>query len=115
MARRFKFFLMGLIPGLILVLFSCSYFPNDRVIAETLSKPFAYSADFRARMQTENISEEQLKDEIVAKGKIDFDKSEARREPCPRYLLRYPAQSPQYEIFFEKCKEQAKFESLRRL
>ena len=74
--------MIGLIPGLIIVFFilnkkgaSCSgYLPNSRVIAETLSKDFTYSDQFKAEMAALNVNEKFLKDSIITKGKIDFDK-----------------------------------------
>lgn len=121
--RKLKFFLIGLIPGLIIVFFilnkkgaSCSgYLPNSRVIAETLSKNFVYSDNFKNSMTALNISEQFLKDSILSEGKIDFDKSEAQREPCPKYLLQYPEKQPNFEITFEKCQEDITFESLKKL
>ena len=83
--RKLKFFFIGLIPGLLIVFFilnkkgvSCSgYLPNSRVIAETLSKDFTYSEAFQAEMETLKIDEKFLKDSIITKGEINFDKSDA--------------------------------------
>jgi len=62
--RKIKFFLIGLIPGLLLVMFilnkkgaSCSgYLPNSRVIAETLSKDFAFSEEVKETIAQQNIN-----------------------------------------------------------
>jgi len=115
--------MIGLIPGLIIVFFilnkkgaSCSgYLPNSRVIAETLSKDFTYSDQFKAEMAASNIDEKFLKDSIITKGKIDFDKSHAQKKPCPDYLLVYPEENPVYELRFEKCEEKATMTSLKKL
>ncbi|SEM41310.1 hypothetical protein SAMN05421856_10379 [Chryseobacterium taichungense] len=115
--------MIGLIPGLIIVFFilnkkgaSCSgYLPNSRVIAETLSKDFTYSDQFKAEMSALNVNEKFLKDSIITKGKIDFDKSHAQKKPCPDYLLTYPEENPAYEITFEKCEEKATMLSLKKL
>lgn len=96
--RKLKFFFIGLIPGLLIVFFilnkkgvSCSgYLPNSRVIAETLSKDFTYSEAFQAEMKTLKIDEKFLKDSIITKGEINFDKSDAQKKPCPSYLLTAP-------------------------
>ena len=85
--RKLKFFLIGLIPGLVIVFFilnkkgaSCSgYLPNSRVIAETLSKEFTYSPDFQAEMKILKVDEKFLKDSILTKGNIDFERSEAQK------------------------------------
>ena len=59
---------------------SCSgYLPNSRVIAETLSKDFTYSETFQAEMKTLKIDEKFLKDSIITKGEINFDKSDAQK------------------------------------
>lgn len=115
--------MIGLIPGLIIVFFilnkkgaSCSgYLPNSRVIAETLSKDFTYSDQFKAEMAASKVDEKFLKDSIITKGKIDFDKSHAQKKPCPDYLLVYPEENPTYEIIFEKCEEKATMISLKKL
>ena len=121
--RKLKFYLIGLLPGLLIVFFilnkkgaSCSgYLPNSRVIAETLSKEFTYSEEFKNQMQNLKIDENFLKDSILQKGEINFDRSKAQQEPCPQYLLVYPDKNSKYEITFEKCKNEAKFLTLKKL
>ena len=121
--RKIKFFLLGLIPGLILVFFilnkkgaSCSgYLPNSRVIAESLSKKFTYSDSFKAEMEFLKIDEKFLKDSIITRGYIDFDRSDAQKKPCPSYILIYPKKNPRYEIGYEKCEETSNFQSLKKL
>ncbi|GAB0155987.1 DUF4258 domain-containing protein [Chryseobacterium sp. Alg-005] len=121
--KKLKFYLIGLIPGLIIVFFilnkkgaSCSgYLPNSRVIAETLSKDFTYSESFKSEMTAYKIDEKFLKDSIITNGKIDFDRSHAQKQSCPDYLMMYPKENPVYEITFEKCEETAKLNSLKKL
>ena len=122
MLKKLKFYAIGLIPGLLIVFFilnqkgtSCSYFPNDRVIAETLTKNFIYSPEFQIEMETSKISEQFLKDSIIAKGEIDFDRSKPQNETCPEYLLLYPKKNPKFEVNYSKCKEKAEFTSLKKL
>lgn len=122
MFKKLKFYTIGLIPGLMIVFFilnqkgtTCSYFPNDRVIAETLTKDFKYSADFKSEMEGNKISEKFLKDSIITEGKIDFDKSKAQAKPCPQYLLVYPKNNPRFEVDYSKCKENAEFTGLRKI
>lgn len=115
--------MIGLIPGLVIVFFilnkkgaSCSgYLPNSRVIAETLSKEFTYSESFKNEMAALKIDEKFIKDSIITKGKIDFDKSHAQKKPCPDYLLIYPENNPKYEITFDKCEEKATFNTLKKI
>ena len=121
--RKLKFFLLGLIPGIVLVFFilnkkgaSCSgYLPNSRVIAETLSKKIIYTDAFSHEMEENKISEKFLKDSIITKGDVDFEKSNAQKKPCQSYVLVYPKKNPRYEVSFEKCKEEATFSTLKRL
>ncbi|WP_407480018.1 hypothetical protein [Elizabethkingia miricola] len=120
--RRFRFYLIGLIPGIIIVFFilnqkgtSCSYFPNDRVVAETLTKDFVLTPDFQQELKAFNLNEKFLKDSIVSKGKIDFDRSEAQKQPCPKYLLFYPSKKPVYEVQYEKCKKNAQFINIKKI
>ena len=121
--RKVKFFLLGLIPGLMLVFFilnkkgaSCSgYLPNSRVIAESLSKKFTYSEAFSAEMVELKIDEKYLKDSIITNGEVDFDRSNAQKKPCPSYILVYPKKNPRYEVSFEKCTENSNFQSLKKL
>ncbi len=122
MLKKLKFYFIGLVPGLLIVFFvlnqkgaSCSYFPNDRVIAETLTKDFSYSDAFKKQMEANKISEKFLKDELIPKGEIDFDKSNAQKKPCPEYILNYPKDNPTYQIHYSKCKENAQFIGLKKL
>ena len=123
MLRKFKFYLIGLVPGLLIVFFilnqkgaSCSgYLPNSRVIAETLSKDFSYSEDFKTEMKILNIDEKFLKDSIITKGFVDFGRSNAQKKPCPEYLLHYPEKNPRFEIAFEKCSEKATFQTVKKV
>lgn len=114
MLKKLKFYLVGLIPGLIIVLFvlnkkgaSCTYFPNDRVTAETLTKPLVFSTEAKSAMSLAKIDEAFLKDSIIAKGEINFEKSLAQKKPYPEYLLVYPKKNPRFEVYFEKAKDSA--------
>ena len=112
-----------MIPGLILVFFilnkkgaSCTgYLPNSRVIAETLSKEFTYSPSFASEMELNKIDEKFLKDSILTKGNVDFDRSMAQQKPCPAYVLNYPKKNPRFEITFEKCEDNSNFQTLKKL
>lgn len=122
MFKKLKFYTIGLIPGLLIVFFilnqkgtSCSYFPNDRVIAETLTKDFVLSEDFKKEMALNKISEKSLKDDVIPNGKIDFDRSKAQKKPCPEYLLLYPKNDPKFEINFSKCQETAEFTRFKKI
>ncbi|MBN9313407.1 MAG: hypothetical protein BGO40_05890 [Chryseobacterium sp. 39-10] len=121
--RKLRFFLIGLVPGLLIMFFilnkkgaSCSgYLPNSRVIAETLSKEFRYSDSFRKSLEDNALDDRFLRDSIITKGEIDFDKSHAQKQPCPDYVIVYPKKNPRYEVTFEKCNNSANFKSLKKL
>ena len=66
-------------------------------------------------MNALKIDEKFLKDSIITKGKVDFDRSHAQKKPCPDYLLTYPEKNPAYEIIFEKCEETTVLNSLKKL
>ncbi|PWN59816.1 hypothetical protein [Chryseobacterium viscerum] len=121
--KKLKFFVIGFLPGLLLVFFilnkkgaSCSgYLPNSRVIAETLSKEFKYSEEVKSAMTTYKIDEKFVKDSIITNGKVDFDRSQAQKKPCPNYILTYPEKNPSYEVSFEKCEEEVTVNGLKKL
>lgn len=120
MLKKLKFYFIGFIPGLAIVLFilnqkdaSCSYFPNDRVTAETLTKPFVYADNVENTMQLATVNEAFLKDSIIAKGEINFEKSQAQKQPFPEYLLVYPKKNPRFEVYFEKAKDSAVIKSFK--
>ena len=93
---------------------SCSYFPNDRVRAETATKKFSYSPDFQTKMSEYKIDEKFIKDSILVSGTIDFDRSKAQAKPCPEYLLVYPKKNPRLELYFSKCKDEVQFQKLEK-
>ena len=121
--RKIKFFLIGLIPGLIIVFFilnqkgaSCiGYLPNSRVIAESLSKNFQYTPAFQEEMKALQIDEKFVKDSIITPGYIDFDKSKAQQKPCPAYYLISSKKNPDYEITFEKCEDHLLLKTIKKL
>ncbi len=121
--KKLKFYLFGLVPGLILVFFilnkkgaSCSgYLPNSRVIAETLSKKMTYLPEVKNKMTELKIDEKFLRDSIITSGKIDFDRSHAQKKPCPDYLLSAPSKDPIYEVKFEKCAETVSIKEIKKL
>lgn len=120
--RKFRFYLFGLTLGLVVVFFilnqkgtSCSYFPNDRVLAETLTKDLVYTPQFQQELKDFNLNEKFVKDSILTKGEIDFSRSDAQKQPCPSYLLSYPAKKPRFEVQFEKCKESANFIQIKKI
>lgn len=122
MLRRIKFYFIGFAAGLVLVFLilngkgsSCSYFPNDRVIAETLTKKFVYTQKFTTELKNLNISAAFVKDSVLSQGNIKFGESDAQRKPCPYYLIEYPKHNPKYLMHFNKCELTAEFLDIKRL
>ena len=64
-------------------------------------------------MKTLKIDEKFLKDSIITKGEINFDKSDAQKNLVQVIYFTAPEGNPTYEITFEKCKENAHFISLK--
>lgn len=121
MLRKFKFYFLGLIPGILLVMFilnkkgaQCTgYLPNSRVVAETMSKKFVYAEGFAAEMQTLKLDEKFLRDSILTDGFVDFDKSDAQKKPCPTYFLTSKEDQPKYEITFENVRKRLLLSALK--
>ena len=81
-------------------MFSCSYFPNDRVLAEIKLKKLAFSSQAQQQMKTLSLTEKFISDSILTKGKINFDESQAQANPCPKYIIYY---KKKYKLSFTKC------------
>ena len=121
MMRKLKFYILGLIPGILVVFFilnqkgaSCSgYLPNSRVIAETLSKDFVFTPQVSNQLKAIQKDESFIKDSIISKGKIDFDRSRAQEKPCPYYLIVYPEKKPRYELTYKKCDKEVQIIDLK--
>ncbi|MDL1913827.1 MAG: hypothetical protein FDW93_04790 [Bergeyella sp.] len=121
--RKLKFYFLGFVPGLLIVFFilnkkgaRCSgYLPNNRVIAESLSKEFNYSSTFSQEMKLLSINEKFLRDHIFAKGRIDFNRSNAQKKKYPFYILTSPKKKPEYEVHFEKCDQTLFLKYLKKL
>ena len=61
------------------------------------------------------VDEKFVKDSILTKGLIDFERSHAQKKPCPDYLLSYPEKNPRFEVTFEKCDSLVTFMSLKKI
>lgn len=108
--KRLAIYALGVGIGIVLVYFffgdrdiQCNYFPNDRVLYDLRKK------ELRLR---DGLSEQipQL-DTIVSAalhyGQIDFEKSEARREPCGLYFIDLETDSLNYSLRLENCDSMA--------
>lgn len=121
--RKLKFYLIGFIPSLVIVFFilnqkgvSCSgYLPSNRVVAETLSKKMLLSAEAKENLELLKLDESYLKDSIMAFGEINFERSEAQKQPCPEYIMISNRKGKKYEVSFQKCKENVTIKKLTKL
>ncbi len=75
---------------------------DARLDAEKKKSDLESEKQFQAEMKALKIDEKFLKDSIITKGEINFEKSDAQKKPCPSYLLTAPEGNPTYEITFEK-------------
>lgn len=122
MLRKLKFYIIGLIPGILVVLFilnqkgaNCSgYLPNARVVAETLSKDFQFQPSFSAEMEKLSINEKYLRDSLITNGIVDFDQSKAQLKPCPYYVMKTTITKGNFEITYTKCKDKITFEKIKK-
>ncbi len=114
-AKRLKLYLVGFSISLIFIilifgkkLFSWSYLPNDRVLAEIKTKPLQFSLHSLDYLKEKNISEAYITDTVLVKGKINFEQSHAQAVPCPDYLLYYN----NLKVKFTKCKDKVTIDSI---
>lgn len=95
--KRLGFYLAGLSIGLVFLAFflkkksdetgvSFCYLPNCRVLKDLRAKPHEYSEDLMRQIQSKEIDTTGIS-LVFLDGKINFDKSEPRNEPCGLYLL----------------------------
>jgi hypothetical protein len=91
-------------------MFSWSYLPNDRVLAEIKIRTIEFSDESKKILEKSKISENFILDSALVKGKINFDQSHAQAKPCPDYLLHYK----NWEITFTKCKEKVTIDHIKR-
>lgn len=107
-SKRLRLYLTGFFMGLVFIIFvfgnkvfSWSYLPNDRVLAEIQTKPLKFSNQSLESLKLKKISLNFIKDTVLSKGKINFKKSNAQALPCPHYVLHYES----LKVTFTKCKD----------
>lgn len=107
-SKRLRLYLIGFFIGTLFVLFifgnklfSWSYLPNDRVLAEIKTKPLKFSDQSIRDLKFRKLSTNFIKDTVLIKGTINFKKSNAQAIPCPHYVLHYE----DIEVKFTKCKD----------
>tara|TARA_B100000989_G_scaffold126585_1_gene93926 strand:+ start:4026 stop:4358 length:333 start_codon:yes stop_codon:yes gene_type:complete len=101
--KRLYYFSTGLLIGILFLFFilngkktSCSYGPSARVINNITSKKLI------KKYQTDSIANDELY-ELISNGKVRFNKSDSRKEPCAIYYI----ESGDSNLLIENCDEQA--------
>ena len=97
--QRLGYYLAGFAVGLIFLAFflkgknfSCDYGPQARVIKNINSKPIQFSSHDSVLVKT-----------ILATGKVDFSKSETRKEPCSNYYIEALVEGENKSVLVENC------------
>jgi len=107
--RRIKLYLIGVGLGLILCLIlfkgrtfdACS--PTGRVTEQvSLMKTYAIDSVLLAKMATINLSVDTLRVRL-ANGTVDFNRSQAQKEPCREYLIKFDHSGKQLEAYVKVC------------
>lgn len=94
--------------------FSCSYFPNARVLDEAKFKRLELSPQAIQFFDAEKLDSVFLKDQLFKKSKIDFDNSQKDKTPCREYIANYQSKdkTKNYDFTFEICKETSELVSI---
>lgn len=107
--RRIKLYLIGVGLGLILCLImfrgrtfdACS--PTGRVTEQVSRiKTFEIDSTLTAEMNAANLSVDTLRARL-ATGDVDFDRSQAQKEPCKEYLIEFNHAGKQLEAYVKVC------------
>ena len=100
--KRLYYFLTGLIIGIVFLFFilngkrtSCNYGPSARVIDNIISKKLVQ------KNKSDSISDDKLYN-LISKGRVRFNKSEIRNEPCAIYYV----ESGDLIFLIENCEDQ---------
>lgn len=114
-SQRLKYYLIGFTISVLLILMfnnplknGCSYFPNERVLAEIKTHPISLTDQSKDILFNQNIEINYFLDSILYKGKINFKESNAQNLPCPNYILYFN----NYKIYFTKCKDSTKITNI---
>lgn len=107
--RRIKLYLIGVLLGLLLslILFKGKNFegcsPSSRVSAQLASvKNLEIDSVLLKDMNSIQLSPDTLRSKI-ARGEIDFDRSQAQKEPCREYLVEFDHSGKQLEAYIQLC------------
>lgn len=114
--RRIKLYLFGFGLGLIMcwLLFFRNgetrdiggWTPNSRV-TKFIEKAKKLEADSSliCKLNCEGITMEEIRKTIGATGEVNFDKSQAQKEPCHEYDIQATVKGKTLEFYFAACTE----------
>ncbi|MDX5405158.1 MAG: DUF4258 domain-containing protein [Bacteroidota bacterium] len=91
--KRLFYYLLGVGLGVIMVYFlfgdrdiQCSYFPNERVLNDLRQKEISYSGQAACVVDCLELDSIDMAG-IFSMGKVNFDDSQPRIEPCGMYVV----------------------------
>lgn len=108
--RRFAFFLIGLILGIIMLKFffnkkniEFDYLPNDRTLKSIRNKPYFQFSDKALFMMSEyKIDTASIKN-FFENGKVNFKKSDVHTDSCKTYFIEQTKKTKPFNIIVERC------------
>lgn len=105
--KKLALYLFGVGLGVLAVYFifgdrdiQCNYFPNDRVLYDLGKKEIAYGEEVRALLAADEVPDSLIV-WALERGKVDFENSNARKEPCGIYFI--DLENPAYRLQIENC------------
>ncbi|MBI3512207.1 MAG: DUF4258 domain-containing protein [Bacteroidetes bacterium] len=111
-ARRIRLYLTGFGFGLIIVWLTFfhnghrdygGWLPSNRVMTFlSLIKKIDVDSSLLCKMKCEGFTMDDVK-KSFADGKVDFDKSQAQKEPCHEYDVKLTIKGKAREIYFSTC------------
>lgn len=111
--HRFGFFSIGLIMGIILLIFflggkraSCNYTPNARTLEDIRFKTLVYSEETQEYLYSHNVDSIAIAS-ILNDGDVNFGKSLTDHEPCNIYFITGEIETRKLELQIENCRDTA--------
>lgn len=115
--KKLATYLLGVGLGVVVVYFmfgdrtdiQCNYFPNDRVLYDLRLKDLEIDEELALKIQGNTILDSVI-DWTLVRGRVDFENSEPRKEPCGYYLIKL--KEPAFQLKFENCDSTVKVLSI---
>lgn len=110
--RRFGWFLVGVTIGTILVVFffgdrdiQCSYFPNDRLLADLRKKEVVFSGEVRCQNECAGV-DTGFYNVVFRNADVDFGYNQRGTDhECNEYKLDYEDERGGHIFFVENCQD----------